>query len=249
MKVTIFKTIFVLLFLVVFAWSCKKDPADCFRSTGPQKTETRSLEPFSNLVIHNNLNVELCYDSINPHLTISAGENLLSGITSRIENNTLVLGNSHICNWVRSFEKPITIKLFYQRLDSIEFRSAGLLSCADTLKADSIYVSVKEGGGTIKLILNTQKSFINHEYGTADVHLYGRSEVNYIYQANYGPVIADSLYAKFNFLENFGTNLCKVYAEIQLGVTISGPGNVYYRGNPAISLVKTGSGNLIRIED
>lgn len=249
MKIKIFKTIYLLMVLAVFALSCKKDPADCFRSTGPQKTEIRALESFSNLVINDNLNVELHYNSSDPYLTISAGENLLAGISTRIENNTLVLSNNHICNWVRSFEKPITIKLFYQRLDSIEFRSAGLLNSADTLKADSIYLSVKEGGGTIKLILNTKKSFISHEYGTADVHLYGRSEVNYIYQANYGPVLADSLYTKFNFLENFGINLCKVHAEIQLGVTISGPGNVYYKGNPAISLVRTGSGNLIRIEE
>lgn len=238
-----------LLIFILFAFhSCKKDPGDCFRSTGKVKTETRTLDAFTNLIISDNIDVELHHSPDNPYLIISAGENLLSGIGSSIDNNTLKLNNNHSCNWVRSYGKPITIKLYYHQLDSIEFRGSGILSCADTLRTDSLYLSIKEGGGTIRMLLDTKKSFINHEYGTADVHLSGRSEVNYIYQASFGPVLADSLITKFNYLENLSTNQCRVHAELQLGVTISGPGDVFYAGNPSINLIKTGSGNLIRIE-
>ncbi len=238
----------LLVFTLIAFHSCKKNPADCFRSTGNQKTETRTLDTFTNLIISDNIDVELYHSPHNPYIIISAGKNLLPGIVSSIGNNTLRLNNNHSCNWVRSYDQPITIKLYYQQLDSIEFRGSGILSCADTLSADSLYLSVKEGGGTVRLLLNTKKSFINHEYGTADVHLLGLSEVNYIYQASFGPVLADSLRTKFNYLENLSTNQCRVHAEIELGVTISGQGDVFYAGNPSINLIKTGSGNLIRIE-
>lgn len=249
MRINKFNIIYLLIITFIAFHSCKKDPADCFRSTGKQKTETRQLDSFSNLVVSNNIDVELHHSPHNQYLIITAGENLLPGISNDIDNNTLKLTNNHSCNWVRSFDKAITIKLFYHHLDSIEFRASGLLNCADTLRADSLYLSVKEGGGTVRLLLNTKKSFINHEYGTADIHLLGRSEVNYIYQASFGPVLADSLHTKFNYLENLSTNQCRVHAELQLGVTISGPGDVFYTGNPSINLIKTGSGNLFKIED
>ncbi|MDP3462210.1 MAG: DUF2807 domain-containing protein [Bacteroidales bacterium] len=239
--------ILILLLVVVLA-SCSKDPSDCFRSTGTIITETRALDDFSNILISDNIDVELISTSGSPKAEITGGENLMPGIITLVKENRLEIANQNSCNWARSFNKPLKIKLHYKRIDSIEYRSVGNVTCLDTLKTDTLWLSINEGGGSLSLLIKTSKSFINHQFGTADVHLYGFSQVNYIYQASYGPVIADSLTTNFNYLENRGTNHCWVNAALQLGVTISGPGNVYYRGNPEISYIRNGSGNLIKLD-
>jgi hypothetical protein len=241
-----FKILILLLMLVLAA--CSKDPGDCFRSTGTIITETRALDDFRNIIIKDNIDVELVSTSGSPKAEITAGENLMAGIITIVSDNRLEIANQNSCNWTRSFEKPLKIKLHYTRIDSIEYRSVGNVTCLDTLRTDTLWLGINEGAGSLNLLIKTKLSFINHQFGTADVHLYGISQINYIYQASYGPVIADSLITRFNYLENRGTNHCWVNAEVQLGVTISGPGNVYYRGNPEVSFVRNGTGNLIKID-
>jgi len=235
-----------VLFFVLLITACSKSPGDCFTQTGKLITTERALENFSGILMQDNVDVELISGET-PRVEVTAGEYILDKIITEVIDGELQIKNENSCNFVRSFDKTIQVKVFFQQIDSIEYRSIGNLLCTSPINnADSFKIDIFEGAGRIELELNTAVSHLNFHYGTAELIVSGFSQVNYIYQASYGPVDARALATSFNYLENNSTNSCFVRAAIQLGVTISNIGDVYYWGDPEISLQGDGSGKLLR---
>jgi hypothetical protein len=194
-----------------------------------------------------NVDVELI-EGPNSKVEVTAGANLIDQLKTEVIDSVLIISNVSTCNFVRSYSQPLTAKVYFQRIDSIEYRSVGNLTClSEIANSDSFQINIFEGAGLIQLELQTAISRLNFHYGTASLEVSGFSQVNYIYQASYGPIRAENLITTFNYLENKSTNNTYVQANVGLGVTISSIGSVYYRGNPAISLSKNGSGELIQL--
>jgi len=236
----------VVLLLLLLTNACSKSPGDCFTSAGKAITMERSIDDFTGILMFDNIDVELISGN-SPKVEVTAGEHLIENITTEVIDSVLYIKNQNGCNFVRSYNKPLQVKVYFQRIDSLEYRSIGNLICRDPIStANSFKIDIYEGAGRIELELNTKSSHLNFHYGTAELIVSGFSQVNYIYQASYGPVDARNLRTSFNYLENKSTNDCWVQANVALGVTISSIGNVYYWGNPDISLVRNGSGQLLR---
>ncbi len=261
------KWLLSLLVLLASA-SCTKDPVGCIKSTGEIKAEMRPTEHFQAVLATDNIDITFQYVD-NPDdvgVEVSAGRNLLPKI--KVENekfvlripgdslnpgsidslDRLVITNENQCNWVRSFETPITANIYYHDLKHLEYRSVGNINFSDTLRADTFRLDVYEGSGRIDLLLNTKTSFISFHYGSAEIFAQGQSGVSYIYQASYGPIRTDELFSQFVYMNNQSTNDTYVHANVHLGVTISYSGNVYYKGDPNINLTPNGTGQLIRME-
>lgn len=259
-----------LLFMLVLmaSASCTKDPFGCIKSTGEIKTEMHPTERFQAVLATDNIDITFHYVD-NPDdvgVEVSAGRNLLPKI--KVENekfvlripgdslnpglidslDRLVITNENQCNWVRSFETPITANIYYHDLKHLEYRSVGNINFSDTLRADTFRLDVYEGSGRIDLLLNTKTSFLSFHYGSAEIFAQGQAGVSYIYQASYGPIRTDELFSQFVYMNNQSTNDTYVHANVHLGVTISYSGNVYYKGDPNINLTPIGTGQLIRME-
>lgn len=255
-KLTLFFSLFLFL-----QTSCNKDNGNCFNSTGTIITESREISDFQSLKMLDNVDVELSSGNENI-IEVTAGENIIQNIKAEvidavvlqdsipISTRQLVIQNLNQCNWLRSYDNPIKVKITYKsEIDHIEYRSIGDLTCLNPISSDTFSINIFEGAGIISLDLNCRLSFLNYHYGTADLNVKGSSLVNYIYQASYGPVNASELFTDFNYLENRGSNNCYVYARLFLGATISSIGNVYYTGNPdELSLAKNGSGSFYEFE-
>lgn len=236
----------VVLFFLLLSFGCSKSPGDCFTSTGNATTVERSIADFTGILMLDNIDVELIKGN-SPKVEVTAGEHIIDNIITEVIDSELQIKNQNACNFVRSYDKPIKVKVYFQQLDSLEYRSIGNVICHDTISnADRFKIDIFEGAGRIELELNTKYSHLNFYYGTAELIVSGFSQVNYIYQASYGPIDARNLVTSFNYLENKSTNNCYVQANLVLGVTISSIGNVYYWGSPSISLERNGSGQLLR---
>lgn len=235
----------VVLLFVLLSYGCSKSPGDCFTSTGDVITVERSIESYTGILMRDNIDVELIKSNA-PKVEVTAGEHIIDNIITEVIDSELIIKNQNACNFVRSFDKPIKVKVYFQELDSLEYRSNGNLVCLNPIEIDTFKIDVYEGAGRIELDLKTAVSYLNFHYGTAELIVSGFSQVNYIYQASYGPVDARNLVTSFNYLENNSTNNCYVQANIALGATISSIGNVYYWGNPDIELAGGGSGQLLR---
>ena len=239
-----------LFLLAVFLTGCSEDGGfDCLMPTGDMKRELRVVSPYHFIELHDNINLILTQDTLVNSLEVEAGENLMPGITTEVEQGRLVIRNENTCNWVRKFDIPINVYISFTSLDTIIFRAAGDLTCTTTWQNDSIQFDVWEGAGRIDLKLDVFKSRINVHYGVVSVLVSGFSQVNYISNKGYGPIDARDLLTKYSYLSTMSPNDCFIWAVNEIGVTIDNIGNVYYKGDPpVINRQLNGSGQLIRMD-
>jgi hypothetical protein len=240
----------VILLLVLLSFGCQKSPVfDCFTSTGDMVKEERQIGQFNTIVVRDNLNLVLRQSNRN-RLVVEGGSNLLPKIVTEVTNDSLLeLRNDNRCNWVRSFDKPITVYLDFVDLEEIEYRTIGEVTNLDTLRLDSLSVDVREGAGKIDLILHTPLLHCNLHYGTADIVMKGEAEVSYVFGDGFGRIDNRDLLSSQVYVTNKSSNDMYLHATLRLGATIENIGNIYYRGNPdEIGLNRIGSGDLIKIE-
>lgn len=239
--------IIVLLFLTT---SCEKSSVgDCFKSNGAITIIERSISGFHTIVLKDNIDLILKSSNENS-LSIEAGENLLNGIKTSVEDSVLTIENNNWCNWVRSYDSPIIAYLDFVNLDTIEYRSIGNVSSNDTIRLRNLVINVREGAGVIDFIVNTEMIYCNLHYGTADIKMRGLSNFCSVYSASFGLIDNRGLLSNQVYLNNKSSNDLYVFAKDILEVTIENIGNVYYTGNPyQILLSQSGTGELIRLTD
>jgi len=230
--------------------SCRKFGADCFTDPGNTIIETRLANTdFTSIELLGNVDIDLVH-STETRVDVMTGSNLISGITTTINDSTkaLVIRNSNQCGFMYQNERFFKATIFYTHLDSITYRSNGNVRTLGKILADTFKLHIYEGSGTIDLQLETMTSYTNYHFGTASVTLRGKSTISYIYQVSYGPVDALNLLTEGTYMENRSPNHSWVNAKLELGATLNGKGNIYYRGNPLeFDFKGSGSGSIIAI--
>lgn len=239
-----------ILLLAMVVFSCKKaSVTDCFKSTGPIVTEERAITGFHTLVLCDNVNLVLKSSNRNA-LTMEAGEHLLKKIVTEVDDSVLSIRNNNSCNWIRNYDIPVIAYLEFAKLDTLEYRSIGDVTSADTVRTEELVIDIKEGAGEIGFTISATTLYCNLHYGTADFKMKGICNVCYDYSNSFGLIDNRELLSDFVYLNNRGSNDVYVHAGKTLGVTIENIGNVYYTGTPTdISLNRTGTGELIKLDD
>lgn len=237
--------IFLILLAVVYV-SCSGDEGICIGSAGKTVQEERPALPMHKIEVYDNINLFLIQDSLVHNITVEAGENLISGITTEIDSGRLELRNLNSCDWMRSFEVPVNVYVRFSRLDSVRFQAAGNVTCMNAWTGDSLYFEVVEGAGQISLDIAAFRSKFNIRYGTTRIDLKGFSQVTFISHQGYGPFHAENMGSKFTYIYSFSPNDVFVNATEEISAEIGNIGNVYYRGNPAsVSVITHSGGRLI----
>ena len=102
------KLIYILCF-IVFLISCQKlEDRICYKSTGKTISELRALENFTVLVLTDNIELRL-HQSIENSATITAGNNLINFIQTKVSGDTLYISNQNKCNNLRSRKKEVIV--------------------------------------------------------------------------------------------------------------------------------------------
>jgi hypothetical protein len=240
-----FHVFFVMALLLTN--SCKKENmCDCFKSTGADKTEYRSLSGFTKIELHNN--VDLIITPGKPFACeVTAGSHLVSMVTTEVSGQTLIIRNENRCNWVRSFQNKFTVEVSMPSIDYIYFTGSGHVVTKDTIKGDIFTMDGWTCSGSMDFLFNCNTTWLSFHTGTADLKAAGRSGVSYVYNAGAGPMDCTSLETGYTYITNKSTNDCSIYATKEIGATINLQGNIYYHGEPyKIDQTVTGSGRLIK---
>ena len=240
---------FMVILLLLFTASCEKTSiTDCFMSTGSIVQEERPVTGFHTVILNDNVNLVLESSDSN-HLIIEAGKNLMKKIITEVNDSVLTISNYSSCNWVRSYDKPVTAYLSFAQLDTLEYHSIGDVTSNDTVRVGNLEISVKEGAGEIGFIVDAVILDCYLHYGTADLKMKGKASVCYVYSNGFGLIDNRNLNADFVYLRTRSSNDIYLQAHKVLGVTIDNIGNVYYTGNPYdISLVQNSTGQLIKLD-
>ncbi|MCX6282025.1 MAG: DUF2807 domain-containing protein [Bacteroidetes bacterium] len=223
--------------------SCNKG-GKCFSNSGTIIMQERPVASFDSIDLGDNVNLILTQDSLE-RITVEAGSNIISGITTDIVNSQLIIRNINTCNWLRSYEKPLNVHVSTHRLWKLYYNAAGNVSTTNTLTGDSIKVEVWGGCGTIDLDLSFIKGWFVMNMGTADYNLHGRCDIADFYMNDMGLVQAKELVTRYCSVTNKGTNNCYVNVKVSLWAIIPNIGSVYYTGDPGtVGGNITGSGVL-----
>ena len=258
----------VLCFLVSLA------TASCSKSVffnGKPVTESRSIGHFSAISMFNNVNVTLV-ESDRPHLELTCPENLIDNITTELSptGDTLIIKNENKFNWLRSYDYSIDLTVYFDSLREINFASNGNLVCTDSLRGikclqtdtiidgnDTTYqesfpkmfnLNIHEGSGDIDLTVNSEVVKCSFGNGTSLATLRGVSSYTEINMRSYGAVHAEELVSNFVRVQSFSTNDAYVWAKTGLRAWLYSIGNVYYKGNPAVTPECYSDGRVIKMQ-
>jgi hypothetical protein len=237
-------TVLILLALSSVISSCNK-LGDCFTSTGNVIKQPRLITDFDTIIARENVDIILTQDSVNS-IVVEAGENIIDGIKTVIDNRQLEIDNTNTCNWVRSYEKPLCVYVHVKNLRKIYYLSAGNISSTNVLTRPSFMLDVWGGCGSINLSLNVTNGFIYEHLGTADITIKGRVIFNSVVSGDYGLIQLKDLSTDYTYVSNSGSNDCYVNSDKFLDATISSIGNIYYTGNPdSVHVNIFGAGKVI----
>lgn len=238
---------FALLLPSVFLGACQQEDAwDCVKATGPIQTETRPLPPFQTLRIFDNLQVTVIADSTH-FAEVTAGKNLHSNILTEVRNGELTVRNINKCNWVRSYDKPLQVRLHAVKLKDVFHDGEGRLQSENQFPADTLFLHVT-GAGDTDLHLQTQSLWLDM-YELGDVYLSGTNQHLTAYVLSTGSLKAEGLRNREAFVKVADQGQAFLQVSGQLTAEINGPGNVFYLGTPAnLKTSGTGPGELKKLQ-
>lgn len=238
---------FFAAFIIWLLPGCKKDHLfDCFKSTGNEITEERTVGEFDKIELRDNVNLNVHPGSF--RIKVTAGENLIEGITTKTENNTLFIRNENKCNWVRSFKNKFTVDVYIPSINHISCYGSGNIN-TDTIRANEFTFDSWGSSSSVNFKFNTGSAHINTSVGPADITFSGHIGVLYLYHNGLGPVHGEACQSDIIFMENKGSNDCYVYCTKWFSPKISFIGNIYYKGNPdSITYINNGRGQLIKLD-
>lgn len=245
MKTTLLKLTTLCLGVISIA-SCKKDHLlDCFKSSGRDITIERPIAGFNSIETNNNVDLIFRQDTVYT-IKITAGENLINGITTRVENNKLLIHNENKCNWVRDFKNKYTVEISAPDLTELFNNGSGNITFTDTLRTYSFQYDNSNASGQIYLLLNVDRIFVNIHTGTADVVAKGKAGMNQLFYNGYGKMDFSELQTGLTYINNSGSNDCYITVKDLLYVKLTSIGSIYYKGNPSdFETNITGTGQLI----
>jgi len=235
----------ILVSFLLFACS-KSDRCGCFDSNGETITETRSIEPFSELEVDNVFDITLHLNS-NPEIKIEVGKNLLKGIKTTVENNRLIIKNNNICNWTRKYNGHIKIDISCDSVSYIKLYESCDIRCTDTIRANEFRFDNYADISKVDMNFVCITMIYAVHAGTGDTKLHGSAKQCILWSMGYG----------YFYLNDFKTDYCNImsnstgniYVNVskEIEATIKNSGNVYYTGNPYSVITKgTGKGKLIK---
>jgi hypothetical protein len=238
-----------IIALLFFLTACNREQMDdCFTRTGPMTAEERPSGYFERIELYDNINLVLI-EGNQPVLKVEAGEKLLEAIKTEISDSTLHIRNTLKCNWVRSYEREITVYVSAPALREIRYEGSGDVRTEGPFITDSLQVSIWGGAGSFNLDLQAYQLNLALHYGTVDLNVKGRSVITTIFANSYGPFYCNDLISNIVYIRNSGTNNCHVHAEHILEAEITSVGNIYYTGNPyELKSSISGSGKLIKAD-
>ncbi|MEX2379301.1 MAG: head GIN domain-containing protein [Vicingaceae bacterium] len=240
------KPLLALSLIVISLWSCKKEQmGDCFKSTGKNTTESRNLTAFSQLELHDRIELNYHYSS-KYWVKVSTGENLIDGIQTKVEGNLLKIENENRCNWVRSFKHKVQVDLYAPSFSEFTYYGSGTVQFIDTLKTDFFNLELWQASGNLHLKLNAETTELKSHTGPGDIFASGKCVNLVAYLNGIGRIEAPNLISQKGLVINRKTGNILINCQSEMQAEISGQGNIEYIGNPVIDYTNSGSGELIQ---
>jgi len=215
---------------------------NCVRGSGHPASETRKVAEFTKLDISGDFNIILKQDS-SLTLDITADDNLLKFIKTKIEGNTLkIYTHKNLCN-----SGQMTITIGIHKLE--ELRSSGAIE----VTADGKLVTKDLGfhlSGASKITLDLSAANVTTDgSGVTELNLTGQASSHHIDISGVAKVHAFDFVVGDYDISTSGAGNCEINVLHSLNVSSSGASEVKYKGNPSsVNNDKSGASTLQKVD-
>jgi len=241
------RIILPIITIMLFLGCEKSEDRSCFKAVGGETNKEIPLGSFNQLYLGPHLKYVLI-QSDEEKVVLYGGKNLLNFIETTVEDGKLSIRNKNQCNFLRSYDKMVTVHVYLKDVINVLFEGTHELSCFNTLNLGNLTFVIRDGAGAVDLDLNAQSLHLVVTHGWGNFML--RGQVEYLdlqinsngFGSTYNMNVLDSLHVKSNTSElvKVNANNCSFRAQ-----TLSS-GDIWYVGVPSfLEFYGYGSGNLI----
>lgn len=243
------KVIYLVSILFIFISSCKKsEERQCIKSAGDESERIEMISaPFDSLFLYDNIIYNLIPDTVNK-VVFTGGENLLNFADLEVESNKLKIKNNNRCNFLRSYQQKITATIHFEELNYIFFQGSEPLTALDSIKSNAFRMFIRDGAGSVNLMIDQGYTSIVIEHGYGDFTVKGKTVIAFLSCFSNSFCDATELYVSNNLIAHSNTQgEMRIRANsIPLEAKINQGGNIINYGTPSvIDLEKVGTGELI----
>jgi len=206
-------------------------------------TRDISLEQFHAVKISGIYDIVFIQDGT--HRLVISGKNNVNAFSAEVINDTLFLDDNKgiTLNTGRNrIELHLTDLYYIVTYDPVNFSTIGSIRTTDLLF--EAIGEISEG----KMTVECNNLIVVNSANTLGYMIFNGSSENCTFFIRYGgAVFADSLFCRNAEVTTESVGDVFVNASETLDVSLLGPGNVYYYGNPVVTITeKRGNGNAIR---
>lgn len=240
---------YLIPLIIVLIAACKKpEDRSCFKSVGDETSKEIALQSFDKLYMGPHMRYVIVQDTVEK-VVLLGGKNLLNLIETSIdEEQRLNIRNHNECNFLRDYDKVVTVEIHVKKISNILFEGTHEVLCPKTLISDYFTLVIRDGAGEVNLDLNAYELWVNVTYGWGNFKLSGN--VNYLnlniggngFGSAYDMNVNDSLHVISKTTERLQVDMNANRFKGQ----IESSGDIWYIGTP-VSLIfnNYGTGNLV----
>ena len=217
----------LFLFVALSLTACRFFGGERVDGNGIRSTEQRNVTNFNGVSVSGGMDVILVPGNFS--VRIEADENLLQYIETELDGNMLEIGPRKGYN-LRP-EQDIKIYVGAPYFNELEVSGSGSVESQSMIKAENKLLTDISGSGDMKLLVDAPE--VDMEItGSGSVILKGATRKLRADITGSGTLKAFDLLSEETEVEISGAGDAEVYASKVLGVSVSGAGNVSYKGNP-----------------
>jgi hypothetical protein len=219
--------------LVLLASGCS-----LLRSSGDQTTQTRQIAGVAAVRLLTSGDLTITTGGTES-LTVTAGANDLTGLTSQVIDGTLILDNKDSIG-----SGGISYALTVGPLDRLEVSGSGNATGIGTLRGDSTVLA--SGSGSVELTGLAMTGVVVDLSGSGGVTLGGTADTQQVTLSGSGGYDGSGLITAEADVEVDGSGSARVQVTDRLSATVNGSGDITYTGNPPqVDRSTSGSGDIV----
>ena len=238
------RILFLLALVAITCSSCNFLGFRRIKGNGVLSTVTRDINNAQNIKLAGSYDVEMTQGPVTS-VKVEADENIIPYIITREEGGYLVIKSRNNVSF--SSEHNIKIYITTNKLEKLHLAGSGNIIGKNKFTGGNKLELKIAGSGDIKMDVNTPDIEADIA-GSGSITLSGETKDERIKISGVGDYNADQLKAESANIKIAGSGNVKVFADMNLDVSIAGVGSVYYKGAPSIKQHIAGSGEVKKIE-
>ena len=207
----------LVLLPLLAAAGCHHGMRNQITGSGKREVQKRELASFTSISTQGAFDIQVvCQKPVT--LEIEGDDNILTLVSTEVSNNVLYVKSAK----AYSVSQPIELRISVPNLDGLTVSGAGKIDISG-MKNDKFEID-SEGAPSIKVSGTTK---------VVDIDTSGAAKID-----------THNLHASRAVVDSKGVSKVDLDASDQLDVTISGPSQVTYRGDPVVNKTVHGPGKI-----